>query len=69
MNQEELQLNYDEAKLETTSPSDFEQDLSNARMHLEKDYEIIKVANEYIQKSINSIDKDEWARDKKILRK
>ena len=53
IDQEELQLKFDEAKLSRKNPFDFERDMSEIRRKLDKDYDIVKTKREYTQKLIN----------------
>ena len=68
IDQEELQLKFDKAKLGRKNPFDFERDMSEIRRKLEKDYQIIKTEKEYTQKLINCVNFKEYEFEKRMLR-
>ena len=67
--QEELQLLYDEAKLNQKNPHDFEQDMCELRRKLKVHYQIEKSDREYTQKLVNSINLKEYELDKRLIRR
>ena len=67
--QEELQLLYDEAKLNQKNPHDFEQDMCELRRKLKVQYQIEKSDREYTQKLVNSINLKEYELDKRLIRR
>ena len=62
--QEELQLLFDEAKLNQKNPHDFKQDMCELRRKLKVHYQIKKSDKEYTQKLVSSINMKEYELDK-----